>query len=427
VERALESNGVRGEWLGIEITESVLMNDFDVCSRKIRDLQQLGVSISIDDFGTGYSSLSYLCRLPIDVVKIDRSLVPDVMASTQDVSVTRGIINMAHALQMQVLAEGVETEGQLGLLVANGCDLIQGYCFSRPVGADEVERMVREERRLPERLVSRAARTRTLLLVDDEENVIASLKRLFRREGYRLLVALSAAEGLQRLAESNVDVIVSDQRMPGMTGVEFLRRAKELYPDTVRLVLSGYTDLQSIIDAVNEGSIYKFLTKPWDDDRLRAHVAEAFRHKEMADENRRLAREVESANSSLAELNDRLQQTLVRQHDYARLLESSANSSSEILDSVPATIIGVDPEGLIVFVNGDALALPPELSGMIGRPATEALPPTIMELLSDSNSSGHRVQIGDRAYYATGRAFCHAGTDRGRLLVLLPGELDSTE
>ena len=98
-----------------------------------------------------------------------------------------------------------------------------------------------------------------------------------------------------------------------MTGVEFLRRAKELYPDTVRMVLSGYTELQSIIDAVNEGAIYRFLTKPWDDQHLRAHVAEAVRHKDMVDENRRLAEQVNRSNADLAQLNDQLAGLLQRQ------------------------------------------------------------------------------------------------------------------
>src|SRR6185369_3349926 len=111
-----------------------------------------------------------------------------------------------------------------------------------------------------------AGHQRTVLLVDDEENMISSLKRLLRREGYRILSAGGGSEGLEILANNRVDVIVSDQRMPQMTGVEFLRRVKTLYPDTVRIVLSGYTELQSITDAINEGAIYKFLTKPWDDE-----------------------------------------------------------------------------------------------------------------------------------------------------------------
>jgi CheY-like chemotaxis protein len=162
---------------------------------------------------------------------------------------------------MKVLAEGVETEGQLNLLIANGCDMIQGFFFSEPVAPAQIEQMLRDDRRLPERFLTRSQRKRTLLLVDDEQNIVSSLRRLFRRDGYDIVTANSGAEGLQRLAEVNIDVIVSDQRMPGMTGVEFLRRAKELYPDTVRMVLSGYTELQSITDAVNEGAIYKFPTK----------------------------------------------------------------------------------------------------------------------------------------------------------------------
>ena len=114
-----------------------------------------------------------------------------------------------------------------------------------------------------------ATRMRTLLLVDDEENILAAMRRVLRREGYRILTAGSGQEGLELLAANPVDVIVSDQRMPNMSGVEFLRQARAMYPETVRIVLSGYTELQSITDAINEGAIYKFLTKPWEDELIR--------------------------------------------------------------------------------------------------------------------------------------------------------------
>ena len=126
------------------------------------------------------------------------------------------------------------------------------------------------------------ARQRTLLLVDDEESILSALKRVFRRDGYQVITATSGALGLEALTRQPVDVILSDQRMPGMTGIEFLREARRLYPHTLRMTLSGYTDLQSIIEAVNEGAVYKFLTKPWDDAQLRATVAQAFQHHELA-------------------------------------------------------------------------------------------------------------------------------------------------
>ena len=112
---------------------------------------------------------------------------------------------------------------------------------------------------------------RTLLIVDDEDNILAALTRLLRREGYSILRANSGKEGLELLKDNHVGVIMSDQRMPEMTGVEFLSQVKDLYPDTVRMVLSGYTDLNSVTDAINKGAIYKFLTKPWDDELLKAN------------------------------------------------------------------------------------------------------------------------------------------------------------
>jgi len=415
----LLETGANPAHLGVEVTESMLTVDGAHAARTLRELKAIGVEISLDDFGTGYSNLGVLRTLPIDVVKIDRSFVHDVTSAPEDVSITRAVLNMAHSLQMKVLAEGVETEGQLNLLIANGCDMIQGFFFSEPVPAADIEQMLRENRRLPERFLTRDQRKRTLLLVDDEENIVSSLRRLFRRDGYHIVTAHSGAEGLQRLAEVNVDVIVSDQRMPGMTGVEFLRRAKELYPDTVRMVLSGYTELQSITDAVNEGAIYKFLTKPWDDERLRAHVAEAFRQKDLADENRRLAREVHSANHELALVNERLEGLLARQREQTSLEESRAANARGVLENVPTPIVGVDVDGMIAFVNRDAQMLLSDAGALIGCDADEVLPAGLCEVLTLDDGAHHRVELRGRWHRAVCRAMDDA-TSRGKLLVITP-------
>ena len=144
---------------------------------------------------------------------------------------------------------------------------------------------------------------RTLLLVDDEEDIGAALARLLRPYGYRILRAKSGREGLALLAQNEAGVVVSDQRMPEMSGVEFLTRVRELYPDTVRIVLSGYADLDSVTDAINRGAIYKFLTKPWDNETLCANIMEAFRHHELMQEKEQLLQEIQSANDLLAQVN----------------------------------------------------------------------------------------------------------------------------
>jgi CheY-like chemotaxis protein len=377
------------------------------------------VEIALDDFGTGFSSLNWLCKLPLDVLKIDRSFVHDVTAASQDVSVTRSIIRLAHSLKLDVLAEGVETEGQLSLLAADGCDRVQGYYFSRPLPAAAFEEILRADKRLPPQFVSRARKTRTLLLVDDEENILAALKRTLRRDGYHIVTATDAAEGLQRLTEHDVDVIVSDQRMPGMTGVEFLRRAKDLYPHTVRLVLSGYTELQSIIDAVNEGAIYKFLTKPWDDERLRAHVAEAFRQKSMADENRRLSQQVESANADLAGLNARLAHLLAQQRQHADLLQVQASHSRDLIDELPAAVLGVDPDGVVAMANRSAEALWPDGGALLGRAAAELLPAWNPDREAGCSAE---LTIAGRGYRMVSRPMNGSAGARGSLLLFLPAD-----
>ena len=155
---------------------------------------------------------------------------------------------------------------------------------------------------------------RTLLLVDDEENILAALKRLLRCDGYQILTASSAQQGFELLAEHPAGVIISDHRMPEMTGVEFFCQVKELYPKTIRMILSGYADLDSVTDAINRGAIYKFITKPWDDATLSANVIEAFEHYELMQRKQQLLEDIQDANETMARLNGELAM-LIEQKD----------------------------------------------------------------------------------------------------------------
>jgi diguanylate cyclase (GGDEF)-like protein len=147
---------------------------------------------------------------------------------------------------------------------------------------------------------------RTLLLVDDEEAIGAALERLLRPDEYKILRANSGMQGLDVLSRHDVDVVISDQRMPGMSGVEFLTQVKERYPQTIRIVLSGYADIESVTAAINQGAVYKFFCKPWDNVTLRADVMEAFVRYELLQEKECLMQEIRDANGALAQINQEL-------------------------------------------------------------------------------------------------------------------------
>jgi diguanylate cyclase (GGDEF)-like protein/PAS domain S-box-containing protein len=149
IEAILGDSGLAPRCLEIELTESMIMTDVEHAIGVLRDLAKLGVQISVDDFGTGYSSLSYLKRLPIDVLKIDQSFVRDISIDPDDAAIVATIISLAHSLRLQVIAEGVETAGQLEFLRSHGCDAMQGYYFSKPVPAAQFGELLREGKRLP--------------------------------------------------------------------------------------------------------------------------------------------------------------------------------------------------------------------------------------------------------------------------------------
>ena len=142
VTRILKQTGFPANRLELEITESGLMEHGENADLFLQQLHQMGVSISIDDFGTGYSSLAYLKRFPVHQLKIDRSFVQDLPGNANDAQLVSTMISLAHNLRMRVVAEGVEMPDQEAFLCAKGCDMAQGYLFSRPLPAEQVEKLL---------------------------------------------------------------------------------------------------------------------------------------------------------------------------------------------------------------------------------------------------------------------------------------------
>ena len=130
--------------LGLEVTENILMQDIDNATKSLKKLNLLGVQIAVDDFGTGYSSFNYLKNLPISALKIDRTFIADICRDDKDRNIVKTIIDMAHSMNLYVVAEGVEDKEQMNLLTEFSCDQIQGYFISRPVSAVEITKLLRQ-------------------------------------------------------------------------------------------------------------------------------------------------------------------------------------------------------------------------------------------------------------------------------------------
>ena len=143
VKSALMSSGLSAENLELEVTEGFMLQNVEQGVKQLKALRDLGVSLAIDDFGTGYSSLSYLKSLPIQKLKIDQSFVHDIPNDPDDMAISEAIIALGKALDLTVIAEGVETKQQAAFLKENGCHEVQGYLYSKPVSAAELELFIK--------------------------------------------------------------------------------------------------------------------------------------------------------------------------------------------------------------------------------------------------------------------------------------------
>jgi len=148
VAQILKDTNLDPRWLELELTESSIMKDPEEAIEKLHELKLMGIKVAVDDFGTGYSSLNYLKRFPIDTLKIDKTFVSDVCKDPHDTAIVRAIINLGHALDLTVIAEGVETKEQLQYLSALECDAVQGFLFSKALSASAFEELLVEQRQI---------------------------------------------------------------------------------------------------------------------------------------------------------------------------------------------------------------------------------------------------------------------------------------
>ena len=265
----------------------------------------------------------------------------------------------------------------------------------------------------------------TVLCVDDEANILNSLKRLLRREPFKLLTAQSGSQALEVLEQEEVHLIICDQRMPGMNGTELMSRVKDLYPETIRIVLTGYSEVKTITDSINKGHIYKFFFKPWDDENLKLEIRAALQHWELARANKVLHEQVLRHNQELSQINEKLEHLVWERTQELEFRNQALEVSHAILADIPLPIIGMDPEGNVVLINRKAEALREEgINLHVDHPMRDILPSHAIRVLDQALMENkaqflEKCPIGSRVYKMKIVPLSGQYSNRGFILTLL--------
>jgi diguanylate cyclase (GGDEF)-like protein/PAS domain S-box-containing protein len=256
----LANHGLEGGAICLEITESVLMDDAHAANTALAAIHGLGIRLAVDDFGTGYSSLLYLRRFPVDALKLDRFFVAGMDQSNEDLVIVHAVVDLAHSLNLEAIAEGIETEDQRLMLASMGCDLAQGFLWSPAVPVEEADHLVRAMRidppepgaptpepakavvGHPESSAVPQADRMSVLLVDDSDGDRSLLTDQLQARGSYEVVG-EAADGVTAVVlakQLHPDIVLLDMSMPGMNGLETLPRLLADSPASRVVVLSGY-------------------------------------------------------------------------------------------------------------------------------------------------------------------------------------------
>ncbi|MGH9282694.1 MAG: EAL domain-containing protein, partial [Acidimicrobiales bacterium] len=252
----------------LEVTESTVMDDVDAAVDILGELKRLGLTISIDDFGTGYSSLAYLRRLPLDEVKIDRSFVDGLATDPEDTAIVAAVISLAHALDRDVVAEGVETEEQLQKLRALGCELAQGYLLARPMPPAAVTDLLAADL-AGQRLGGREAGavgsgTESVLVADDAADIRQLARMSLTAAGFEVEEAEDGAATVALARKLSPRAVVLDVGMPDMSGIEVCRllRADPVTAGCTVVMLTTHDDAADKAAAFSAGAD-DYIVKPF--------------------------------------------------------------------------------------------------------------------------------------------------------------------
>ncbi len=256
----------------------------------------------------------------------------------------------------------------------------------------------------------------TVLFVDDEEPILRSLQRTLRKEPYRILTAGSGQEGLELLAREHVELVVSDQRMPVMTGAQFLNQVRDCSPDTVRVILSGYAEAGIIVDAINNGGVYRFIAKPWNDEDLKQTLRQCLEHHHILKENRRLSELSAQQVIELETLNLRLETAIA---DRTRSLACA----QDILECLPRAVLGISRDRELVIANEAARRIVPALSTTLpGTDIAEVLAgdaiDAIIACVASGTNSSTEIECGGRRLHAHAAPLGDPSAPRGCVLLL---------
>ena len=227
----------------------------------------------------------------------------------------------------------------------------------------------------------------TVLLVDDEENILKSLRRTLRRSDVDIVTATSGREALYIMENTDVDLVISDMRMPEMSGAEFLTHAARQYPDTIRILLTGYADLESTVAAVNEGKISRYLNKPWDDDEIRQVVEESLKNKLLEVRNQQLSRQLLEKNQELEMLNVSLEEKVEQRTQGLKQLNHELNQSYEHMVMLASSIAAMRDESA-ADAAGVKAAMAREIALQLGMPDDEVEAVHDAMLLADLGKMG---------------------------------------
>jgi len=266
----------------------------------------------------------------------------------------------------------------------------------------------------------------TVLFVDDEENILHSLKRLLRKENYRILTATSGADGLEILKEHDVHLVVTDQRMPEMSGTEFLAKVKENYQEVIRIVLSGYTEVDSITESINKGHIYKFMLKPWNDQNLKLEIKQALEQYDLMQVNKTLHEKVIEKNEELKKINENLEIRVKERTVDFEIQNQALELSRAILEDLPMPILGISNEMVIVLINrnveilsfnNESLKIGKRLSDYFSRDVEEKI---IGVLTTDTCDTLTEYRISDATYDLNFTPLSGRFSGKGVVMTLTP-------